>query len=135
MRTLLPTRLKRSGTLGLIACALACGGKKEREVPPPPPPAQDATPGTWSLEIAATPYRGVTLRTIGEALPPLEAMAKLTEAFTKQTGIKVEVEMYEHSEAVNKVMLDLNSRRGRYDFILQPHRELGRFVKNGHVKE
>ena len=41
--------------------------------------------------------------------------------------------MYEHSEAVNKVMLDLNSQRGRYDFILQPHRELGRFVENNHV--
>ena len=41
--------------------------------------------------------------------------------------------MYEHSEAVNKVMLDLNSQRGRYDFILQPHRELGRFVENGHL--
>src|SRR5262245_63670052 len=43
--------------------------------------------------------------------------------------------MYEHSEAVNKVMLDLNSRGGRYDFFLQPHRSLGRFVKNGHLKE
>jgi hypothetical protein len=31
-------------------------------------------------------------------------------------------------------MLDLNSRRGRYDFILQPHRELGRFVENGHLE-
>ena len=34
-------------------------------------------PGKWTLEAAAAPYRGVTLRTIGESLPPLEAMAKL----------------------------------------------------------
>ena len=88
----------------------------------------------WSLEEAAKPYKGTTIRTIGEALPPLEAMAKLKHRFEEATGIKVEIEMYEHSEAVNKVMLDLNSRRGRYDFILQPHRELGRFVKNGHLE-
>jgi multiple sugar transport system substrate-binding protein len=87
----------------------------------------------WSLEEAAEPYRGTTLRTIGEALPPLEAMADLKHEFEERTGIEVIIEMYEHSEAVNKVMLDLNSRRGRYDFILQPHRELGRFVENGHV--
>ena len=31
-------------------------------------------------------------------------------------------------------MLDLNSKRGRYDFIIQPHRELGKFVTNGHVE-
>ncbi len=43
------------------------------------------------------------------------------------------VEQYAHEEAVDKVMLDLNSRTGRYDFIIQPHRELGRFVENKHV--
>jgi multiple sugar transport system substrate-binding protein len=87
----------------------------------------------WSLEEAAKPYAGTTLRTIGEAYPPLQAMELLKHKFEERTGIKVEIEMYEHSETVNKVMLDLNSQRGRYDFILQPHRELGRFVTNGHV--
>jgi multiple sugar transport system substrate-binding protein len=91
------------------------------------------TSQAWSLEEAAAPYEGVTIRTIGEALPPLEAMAELKGEFEERTGIELVIEMYEHSEAVNKVMLDLNSRRGRYDFILQPHRELGRFVENGHV--
>jgi multiple sugar transport system substrate-binding protein len=88
----------------------------------------------WSLEEAAAPYKGATIRTVGEALPPLEAMNKLKSEFEKRTGIEVVIEMYEHSEAVNKVMLDLNSKRGRYDFILQPHRELGRFVKSGHLE-
>ena len=92
----------------------------------------DAT--AWSLEEAAAPYKGVTIRTVGEALPPLEAMNKLKSEFEERTGIEVVIEMYEHSEAVNKVMLDLNSKRGRYDFILQPHRELGRFVKSGHLE-
>ena len=91
------------------------------------------SPQAWTLEEAAAPYEGATIRAIGEALPPLEAMDALKHEFEERTGIEVVIEMYEHSEAVNKVMLDLNSRRGRYDFILQPHRELGRFVENGHL--
>jgi multiple sugar transport system substrate-binding protein len=90
--------------------------------------------GAWSLEEAAAPYKGLTIRTIGEALPPLEAMKKLVPEFEKRTGITVEIEMYEASETANKVMLDLNSKRGRYDFILQQHRNLGKFVTNGHVE-
>ncbi len=107
--------------------------KPAGEAAKPGETAKPAETGAWTLEAAAAPYRGVTLRTIGESLPPLEAMAKLTEKFEARTGIKVTIEMYEHSEAVNKVMMDLTSQRGRYDFILQPHRELGRFVENGHV--
>ncbi|MDH3792807.1 MAG: hypothetical protein OES41_13795, partial [Rhodospirillales bacterium] len=95
--------------------------------------AYAAEAGAWSLEEAAAPYKGTTIRTIGESLPPLEAMDKLKHKFEERTGITVVIEQYEHSEAVNKVMLDLNSKRGRYDFILQPHRELGRFVANGHL--
>lgn len=96
--------------------------------------ASAVTADTWTLEEAAAPYKGATIRTIGESLPPLEAMAALKGEFEERTGIEVVIEMYEHSEAVNKVMLDLNSQRGRYDFILQPHRELGRFVENGHLE-
>ena len=87
----------------------------------------------WNLKEAAAPYKGATIRTIGEALPPLEALDKLKDKFTEETGIEVIIEQYAHEEAVDKVMLDLNSRTGRYDFIIQPHRELGRFVENNHV--
>lgn len=92
-----------------------------------------APAGAWTLKEASKPYEGITLRTIGEALPPLEALSKLKHRFEKETGIKVVVEQYEHEAAVDKVMLDLNSRTGRYDFILMPHRELGRFVENNHI--
>jgi ABC-type glycerol-3-phosphate transport system substrate-binding protein len=111
------SRALRFGAVASIALSLGLAGEA----------------GAWSLEEAAAPYKGATIRTIGESLPPLEAMEKLKHKFEERTGIKVVIEQYEHSEAVNKVMLDLNSRRGRYDFILQPHRELGRFVANGHL--
>jgi multiple sugar transport system substrate-binding protein len=122
-------------SMAVMLSLTGCGRKKQADQAAPEPAGSAATaaPGPWSLEQASAPYRGVTLRTVGEALPPLEAMGRLTAEFEKRTGIKIAIEMYEHSEAVNKVMLDLNSKRARYDFILQPHRELGRFVKNGHV--
>ncbi len=87
----------------------------------------------WDLQEAAKAYKGSTIRTIGEALPPLEALDKVKTKFTELTGIEVVIEQYAHEEAVDKVMLDLNARTGRYDFIIQPHRELGRFVENNHV--
>jgi len=120
----------------LAVASGSCKGAKKQEPPAPTPAGSTGSgqaAGPWSLEKAAAPYRGVTLRTIGESLPPLEAMGRLKADFEKRTGINVVIEMYEHSEAVNKVMLDLNSKVGRYDFILQPHRELGRFVTNGHL--
>jgi multiple sugar transport system substrate-binding protein len=112
----------RSGRSSIVAATLAVFALGSADV------------SAWSLEEAAAPYKGATIRTVGEALPPLEAMDKLKSEFEKRTGIEVVIEMYEHSEAVNKVMLDLNSKRGRYDFILQPHRELGRFVESGHLE-
>jgi len=119
---------------GVLLAVTSCKKETKQEHPAPTGSAASGQTGPWSLEKAAEPYRGVTLRTIGESLPPLEAMGKLKADFEKRTGIKVAIEMYEHSEAVNKVMLDLNSKVGRYDFILQPHRELGRFVTNGHLR-
>lgn len=120
-----------------LALSLACGGKKEKDAPPPGPAGSQAgrPPGEWSLKAAAAPYKGATLRVIGEALPPLEAMAKLAPTFEQETGIKLEIEMLEYSEVLKKATLDLNSRRGYYDIVLHPHRELGRLVKNGHVRE
>ncbi|MEM9487523.1 MAG: extracellular solute-binding protein, partial [Myxococcota bacterium] len=135
------TALVAASALALVIALAGCskdkedkaGGDKTQPAAAQGGQEQAATPETWTLKGAAKPYEGVTLRTVGESLPPLEAMAKMTKKFTEETGIKIEIEMYEHSEAVNKVMLDLNSKRGRYDFILQPHRELGRFVKSNHV--
>ncbi|MEE8273427.1 MAG: hypothetical protein V3R88_01965, partial [Alphaproteobacteria bacterium] len=48
--------------------------------------------GAWSLEEAAAPYKGTTIRTIGESLPPLEAMDKLKHKFEERTGITVVIE-------------------------------------------
>src|SRR4051812_28539288 len=90
----------------LLAVTSCKKEKKPEQTAPTGSAASAQAAGPWSLEKAAAPYRGVTLRTIGESLPPLEAMGKLKADFEKRTGITVTIEMYEHSEAVNKVMLD-----------------------------
>nr|VFJ55248.1 MAG: carbohydrate ABC transporter substrate-binding protein, CUT1 family [Candidatus Kentron sp. DK] len=75
-----------------------------------------------------------SIRLIGEALPPLEALETLSAKFTKETGINVIVEQYAVNEVHQKIMTDLVSSSGTYDLILQPHKHLGRLVSNNYLK-
>ncbi len=72
-----------------------------------------------------------TLRVIGEAVPPLQALSEISERFESETGIAVEVEQYEFETAVEKATLDLTAGTGHYDVVLQPHLSLGKFVTSG----
>jgi len=92
------------------------------------------TTPTWSLREAAKPYRGETIRVIGEFLPPLEAVAALKDKFEDETGIHVEVEMYEHTVVVEKVTFDVSTGAGIYDVILNPHREIGKLAESGWIE-
>ena len=74
--------------------------------------------GAWSLEEAAKPYSGQTIRLVGELLPPLEALKKMAPQFEKLTGITVEVEMYEHSEAVTAAQPLVGRRVQRVEALL-----------------
>ena len=40
----------------------------------------------WDLKEAAKPYEGATIRTIGEALPPLEALDKVKEKIAEMAA-------------------------------------------------
>lgn len=91
-------------------------------------------PEEWTLATAAEPYQGETLRLIGEALPPLEALEQLKGEFEEITGVEVVIEGLGHEEAVEKVTLDFAGQTGVYDVVLQPHRALGKLVSNGWVR-
>jgi multiple sugar transport system substrate-binding protein len=84
----------------------------------------------WSLKEAAKPYRGASIRMVGEFLPPLEAVVKLKDIFEDETGISVDIEMYEETEVVEKVSFDLASGAGIYDIVAQPFGKLGKLVEN-----
>ena len=69
-----------------------------------------------------------TLTILGEAVPTTQALAELASQYEAQSGIRIDVEQYEFETAVQRATLDLSSRTGFYDIILQPHLSLGRFV-------
>jgi multiple sugar transport system substrate-binding protein len=97
--------------------------------------AQSAANNTeWSLANSAEPYRGKTIRLIGEDYPPLQAIEKMKSDFEKTTGIKVEVERYEAEAVLQKVNFDLNSKAGRYDLIIQVYFDMGRLVTRGQLR-
>ena len=84
----------------------------------------------WTLAEAAAPWKGETLRFIGESLPPLEALAQVVGEFERITGVRVEIEQYGQEEVNQKTMADFVGRTQIYDMILAPHRQNGTYVQN-----
>jgi multiple sugar transport system substrate-binding protein len=86
------------------------------------------------LTEAAKAYKGQTLRLIGEALPPLEALQDLKYQFEEATGVSVAIEGLGHEEAIEKTTLDFAGQTGVYDLVVQPHRTLGKYVTAGWLR-
>lgn len=76
----------------------------------------------------------VTVRMIGEAYAPLDALAKMKGEFEQKTGIRVEIIQKDHQAVVAELDQELSSRKVTYDLILMPHRLLGKLVEKGHVQ-
>ena len=88
----------------------------------------------WMLSEAAKPYEGVTIRVIGEALPPLESLNQQKAAFEEETGIKVEVEQHAFDQVIQKTTADFVGRTGFYDAVLNPLMRVPALVVNGWVQ-
>lgn len=84
----------------------------------------------WNLAEAAAPWKGETLRFIGESLPPLEALDRVKSEFEEITGVTVVIEQYGQEEVNEKSMADFVGKTQIYDMILAPHRQLGIYVQN-----
>lgn len=89
---------------------------------------------SWNLAEAAKPYRGQTIRLIGEDYPPLQAIEKMKPDFERATGINVEVERYEAEAVLQKIAFDLNSKTGRYDLIIQVYFDMGRLATQNQLR-
>jgi multiple sugar transport system substrate-binding protein len=76
----------------------------------------------------------VSIRMIGEAYAPLDALAKIKGEFERETGISVEIVQKDHQAVVAELDQELSSRQVTYDMILMPHRLLGKLVEKGHVQ-
>lgn len=72
----------------------------------------------WSYAKAAEPFKGQTIRILDEITPLQESLAKIVPEFEKETGIKVEYELLNHFEVINKGQADMLSGRGYYDAVM-----------------
>src|SRR5215218_8582256 len=66
----------------------------------------------WSLAEAAKPYAGATIRCMGDGYAPAIAYQKLSEEFTKITGIKVEWEVADLAVMNQKMLADAMNNTG-----------------------
>lgn len=102
-----------------LACLTACGmllGSSGLSL---------AMAQAWSYKDAAKPYAGTTIRVLDEITPLQETMKTLVPQFTEETGIKVEYELLNHGDVINKGQADLFSGRGHYDAIMLHGLQLG----------
>jgi multiple sugar transport system substrate-binding protein len=83
---------------------------------------------------AAKPYKGTTIRVLDEITPLQETLSKIVPDFEKQTGIKVEWELLNHFEVINKGQADMLSGRGYYDAVMMHGFQLGPMLSAGVIR-
>jgi multiple sugar transport system substrate-binding protein len=82
----------------------------------------------WSYKEAAKPLAGQSVRVLDEITPLQETMKSLVPQFTAETGIKVEYELLNHFEVINKGQADMLSRRGYYDAVMLHGIQMGQML-------
>ncbi len=87
----------------------------------------------WSLAEAAKPYAGATIRCMGDGYAPAIAYQKLSEEFTKITGIKVEWEVADLAVMNQKMLADAMNNTGIYDCDEVTSVDAGLWVARGFV--
>jgi multiple sugar transport system substrate-binding protein len=90
----------------------------------------------WSLEEAAKPYAGATIKCVGDGYAPFVAYQKLaTEQFTPMTGITVEWEVGDVGAALRqKMTADAINQTGVYDCVELPSLDVGLWAAQGFAK-
>lgn len=87
-----------------------------------------ASAQNWSYKEAAKPYAGTAIRVLDEITPLQETMKTLVPQFTAETGIKVEYELLNHFDVINKGQADMLSRRGHYDAVMLHGVQMGQML-------
>ena len=80
---------------------------------------------------AGKPYKGTTIHVLDEITPLQETLSKIVPEFEKETGIKVEWELLNHFEVINKGQADMLSGRGYYDAVMLHSMQLGPMLSAG----
>lgn len=80
-------------------------------------------------------YKGQTLVLSVPAHPHYDAMLTLLPEFTRETGIKVEVDKLQILRMKDKQLLEMSKRQGDYDLICYVVMWKGEYVKKGLIRE
>ena len=104
----------------LIAIAITCACLV--------PVATGVQAQAWSYKEAAKPYAGTSIRILDEITPLQETMKTLVPQFSAETGIKVEYELLNHFDVINKGQADMLSRRGHYDAVMLHGVQMGQML-------
>jgi len=113
--------------VAVIGVALGIATACHREAPAPPP-------SEWKgLSEAARPYSGRTIKILGENLPPLQSLERLRGDFERSTGIKLDINLKDHSTAIRSILAGSLSHEYDYDLVFIPHKEMGRLVATDSV--
>jgi multiple sugar transport system substrate-binding protein len=97
-----------SAVIALLACAMLAA------------PAE-----AWSYKDAAKKYAGQSITILDEITPLQETMKTLVPEFEKETGIKVDYQLLNHFDVINKGQADMLSGRGAYDGVMVHSPQLG----------
>jgi multiple sugar transport system substrate-binding protein len=79
----------------------------------------------WSYKDAAKKYAGQSITILDEITPLQETMKTLVPEFEKETGIKVDYQLLNHFDVINKGQADMLSGRGAYDGVMVHSPQLG----------
>ena len=84
----------------------------------------------WTLEQAAEPYKGTSIKAIFLDRPGYAAAIKLLPEFEKKTGIKVNYEIVPYENSRERQVLDFTAG-GEIDVVLTDVVWIGEFAGNG----
>jgi len=107
----------RAMAAALAACGLIAAGSAHAQA--------------WSYKEAGKPYAGTTIHVLDEITPLQEIMKTLVPQFTAETGIKVDYELLNHFEVINKGQADMLSKRGAYDAVMLHAVQVGQMLAAG----
>ncbi len=117
-------------TVILAACGGAAPAPAEESAPAADAPAPD---GNWSLETAAAPYKGTTIKALFLPRPGYDAAIEITPEFEELTGIDVEWEIIPYENTHEREVLDFTAGIANFDIILIDVVWIGEFAASGWV--
>ena len=90
---------------------------------------------SWTLEEAARPYKGTTVRLGVAVVPVMDGLLSLIEKeFVPRTGIDVKLEKFTHDQWDPKGDADLYSKTGYFDLLQMHSNRAEDWATNGHVR-